>query len=290
VQAPSRSEPLPYQTITPSVTAGPTGLVQFAQTPLPSPTPFNYTIRAGDTLGGIADHFSVSLDALMAANPDVSPNAMSIGQTIKIPSTPRNISGQGTPTPAPFVVQQIACHSTGDRQLWCFALAYNDSSEPVEDVTAQVTLLDAEGQAKGTQMAMLPLNILPAHQALPLSAFFSAVPAGLHAQVQVLTAVRLTANDPRYLRAQVQNTQVRVDWSGLTAQASGQITLPADSRPAASIWVAATAYDRDGRVVGVRRWESKAGLQPGGTLPFSMLVSTVGGEIERVDFAVEATP
>ncbi len=287
----SPQEPQLYQTVTPSATAGPTGLVQFAQTPLPSPTPFNYTIRAGDTLGGIADHFNVSLDALLAANPDVSPNAMSIGQTLKIPSTPKNVSGQGTPTPAPFTVQQIACHPAGDGQLWCFALAYNDSSEPLENVTAQVTLLDAKGRSQGSQTAMLPLDILPAGQALPLSAFFSGVTAtDVRPQVQVVTAIRLTPNDARYLPAAVQNTQAQVDGTGLSAQASGQILLPADSKPAASVWLAAVAYDGDGRVVGVKRWESSAGLQPGGSLPFSMLVSAVAGVIERVDFVVEARP
>jgi LysM repeat protein len=289
-QISSPDEPLPYRTITPSATAGPTGLIEFAQTPLPSPTPFNYTIKAGDTLGGIADHFNVSLDSLLSANPDVSPNAMSIGQTLKIPSTPRNISGEGTPTPAPFAVQQISCHPTAAGQLWCLALAYNDLPDPMEDVTAQFTLLDPEGGSRGSQRAVLPLNILPPHQALPLTAFFTGVSGDLRPQVQVLTAVRLTPNDPRYLPAAVQNTQVQVDWSGLSAQASGQIFLPADAKPAASVWVAAVAYDRDGRVVGVRRWESSGGLQPGSSLPFSMYVSSVAGEIERVDFAVEARP
>lgn len=290
-QITSAHEPLPYQTVTPSVTAGPTGLVQFAETPLPSPTPFDYTIRAGDTLGGIADHFSVSLDALVAANPDISPNAMSIGKTIKIPSTPKNVSGQGTPTPAPFVVQEIACHAAGDGQLWCFALAYNDSSEPMENVTAQVILRDPKGNTVESKTAMLPLDILPAHQALPLSAFFSGVTAAdLRPQVQVVTAIRLTPNDARYLPAALQNSQVQVDWSGLSARASGQVLLPAEAKAAASVWVAAVAYDGDGRVVGVKRWESSGGLQPGSTLPFSMLISSVAGNIERVDFAVEARP
>ncbi len=285
------SEPLPYQTVTPSLTAGPTGLIQFAGTPLASPTPFSYAIKAGDTLGSIAEHFNVSLDSLLAANPGVNPNAMSIGKTLNIPSTPRNISGQGTPTPVPFAVQQIACHPTGNQQLWCSVLIYNDSVEPMENVTAQVTLLDDEGQSKGSQTAMLPLDIVPAQSALPLTVSFGAgLPGGLHPQVQILTAIRLAPDDPRYLPATVQNTQARVDASGLSAQANGQVVLPADSKPAGSVWVAAVAYDRDGAVIGVRRWESSSGLQPGAPLPFSMSISSVAGEIARVEFAVEARP
>jgi hypothetical protein len=54
--------------------------------------------------------------------------------------------------------------------------------------------------------------------------------------------------------------------------------------------VAATAYDEYGRVVGVRKWVSNAGLPAGGTLPFDFLVSSVGGRIARVEFAVQARP
>ena len=284
-------EPAPYRTVTPSATAGPTGLVEFAQTPLPTPTPFDYAVKRGDTLGGIAERFNVPLDALLAANPGVSPNAMSIGATLKIPSTPRNLSGEGTPTPAPFAVQQIGCRPTGEGQLWCFALARNEAAEPLENVTAQITLLDAEGASRDSQTAMLPLDILPPYQSLPLTALFRA--AGLpevRPQVQVLSAIRLMADDPRYLPAALQNTQVQVDWSGLSAQARGQVWLPEDSKPAASVWVAAAAYDRDGSVVGVRRWESSGGLAAGETLPFALSVGSVGGAIQRVDFAVEARP
>jgi hypothetical protein len=42
--------------------------------------------------------------------------------------------------------------------------------------------------------------------------------------------------------------------------------------------------------VGVRHWESKAGLSAGGNLPFEFMVSSIGGAIARVEFAVEARP
>jgi hypothetical protein len=56
------------------------------------------------------------------------------------------------------------------------------------------------------------------------------------------------------------------------------------------VWVAAVTYDGAGRVTGVRRWESPAGINPGGSLPFTFSVSSMAGRIERVDFAVEARP
>ncbi len=44
-----------------------------------------YIIQAGDTLSSIAARFNVSLNDLMAANPDADPNNLAIGQEIVIP-------------------------------------------------------------------------------------------------------------------------------------------------------------------------------------------------------------
>lgn len=282
----------PYQTATPSSTASqPEGLVVSFETPLASPTPFTYTVKSGDTMGQIAQDFNITLDALMAANPNVDPSSMSIGQTLKIPSSPQNPAGESTPTAVPFPVQQIVCYPTADGGLWCFVLIRNDSPDFIEDVTAQVSLLDPNGQSIASQTALLPLNLLPPHTALPLVTFFAPeVPANAKPQVQVLTAIRLLPGDARYLPATVQNTLVQVDASGLSAKVSGHVFLPASAKPASLVWVAAVAYDNSGRVVGVRRWASVGGIPAGTDLPFELTLSSLAGPIARVEFAVEARP
>jgi hypothetical protein len=68
------------------------------------------------------------------------------------------------------------------------------------------------------------------------------------------------------------------------------VRLPEVAQPAKLIWVAAVAYDKFGRVVGVRRWESDAGIIPGGSFEFAFEVSSLAEEIERVEFVVEARP
>ena len=277
--------------MTPSATAsGPDGLVVSFETPLPSPTPFVYVVASGDTLSQIAEKFNVSLDVLMAANPNVDPNSMSLGQKLTIPSNPQNPTGESTPTPVPFPVQQIACYPTADRGMWCFVLAHNDTNDFMENITAQVSLV-SNGKTISSQTALLPLNILPPNSSMPLTVYFAPdVPPDAKPQAQILTGIRLLTGDQRYLPATLQNTLVQVDWSGLSAQVSGQVVLPADAKAAKLIWVAATAYDEAGRVVGVRRWDSSAGLSAGGSLPFAFMVSSVAGKITRVDFAVEARP
>lgn len=275
----------------------PTGTLQTpesvvaAETPLPTPTPFTYTIQQGDTISSIALQFGVSMDDLVAANPEVSPNAMSVGQVINIPSNPENPSGEPTPTPVSFTIQQIECYPTADRGMWCFVLVRNEFSDFMENVSAQVTLVDSNSVALESQTALLPLNILPPNTSLPLIVFFPPeIPRDATPQVQVLTAIRLLPGDERYLPATINNTLTQVNADGRSARVNGQVLLPSESNAASQIWVTGTAYDESGRVVGVRRWESNAGLLPGESLPFEFMVSSLGGRIEQVEFAVEARP
>jgi LysM repeat protein len=261
------------------------------EAPLPSPTPFTYTVKKGDTISSIALKFGVSMDDLQAANPEISPNAMSVGQVLNIPSNPENPSGEPTPPPAPFTVQQIECYPTADKGMWCFVLARNDFSDFMENVTAQVMLVKGDQTIVANQTALLPLNILPPNTSLPLVVFFPPeIPLGVKPQVQLLTAIRLLPNDARYLPATIHNTLVQVNTDGRSAHVTGQVLLPNIAKTARQVWVAGTAYDEAGNVVGVRRWDSNGGLSPGSNLPFEFMVSSLGGKIAQVEFAVEARP
>jgi LysM repeat protein len=286
----------PYKTSTsgPNIPDGtaqtPEGLVA-AQTQLPSPTPFTYTVKSGDTISSIALKFGVSMDDLQAANPEISPNSMSIGQVIKIPSNPENPSGEPTPSPAPFTVQQIGCSPTADHGMWCFVLVHNDFPDFLENVSAQITLVDANNATLASQTALLLLNILPPNTSLPITVFFPPeIPDNMKPQVQILTAFRLLPGDERYLPASINNTLVQVDADGRSARLTGHVFLAPDVKNASQVWVAATAYDEAGRVVGVRRWEWDDGLAAGGSIPFDFMLYSIGGKISSVDFAVEARP
>src|SRR5688572_22564287 len=226
--APPPGELIPYLTSTqaPLPPGSPEGLVPLT-TPLPSPTPFTYTVQSGDSLSVIAEKFSVSLDDLQAANPEISSSAMSVGQVLRIPSNPDNPSGEPTPTPAPFMIPQIECYPTANRGLWCFVLAFNDSPDFMENLSAQVTLVDSNDVVLASQTALLPLNILPPNTSLPLVVYFPPeIPLGAKPQVQVLTAIRLLPNDARYIPAVVNNTLVLINADGHSAQVSGLILPP----------------------------------------------------------------
>ncbi len=288
--APKNVDLIPYATSTESPTQTPEGLVA-AETPLPSPTPFTYTVKSGDTISSIALKFGVSMDGLQAANPEISPNTMSIGQVIKIPSNPDNPSGEPTPTPAPFTVQQMQCYPTADKGMWCFILVHNDFSDFMENISVQVTLSDSNNATLASQTALLPLNILPPNTSLSLAVFFAPeIPFDAKPQAEALTAIRLLPNDERYIPATITNTLVQVNAAGHSANVSGVVVSQSQSRDAYQLWVAGTAYDESGRVVGVRRWEWDKGLAAGGSIPFDFMIFSIGGRIARVEFAVEARP
>jgi LysM repeat protein len=70
-------------------------------TPLAAPTmaPTTYTVKAGDTLSGIAALFGVSVDDIVRANNIADPNRLSEGQALTIPVRPSGSPTQSAATP-----------------------------------------------------------------------------------------------------------------------------------------------------------------------------------------------
>lgn len=79
--------------------------------PLPTTSPpaaplGTYTIQPGDTFNLVATKYSISLDAILAANPGVVPTSLQVGQVINIPTgsaVPAPVQpAQPTPAPTPI--------------------------------------------------------------------------------------------------------------------------------------------------------------------------------------------
>jgi len=83
-------------TVTETVTITPTPTETLPPTALPTETPqppFDYTVKTGDTCGGLAVFFSVSVQSIVILNNLPASCIISVGQPLKIPYP--------TPTPAP---------------------------------------------------------------------------------------------------------------------------------------------------------------------------------------------
>lgn len=66
------------------------------------PEELTYTVEAGDLLGTIAQRFGVSLDEILAANPQITdPNTIQIGDVVTIPEPAEEPAAEGSsPDPA----------------------------------------------------------------------------------------------------------------------------------------------------------------------------------------------
>jgi hypothetical protein len=175
--------------------------------------------------------------------------------------------------------------------LWCFALVQNDTSQPVDNLSALFTLLDADGNEFSSQVAYAPLDLLPPGASMPLGIHLPA-PADprLVARIRLLTAILLLPGDARYLPVMLENTLVSVNADGRSAQVSGRAMLTVLDGRANTFWVLAIAYDASGNLVGFRRWEAAAPLEGGESVTFDFLLFSMGPEIDRVEFLTEARP
>ncbi len=270
--------PIPSLTFTPNV-------LVVVETPVPTSTPFVYVIQSGDTFSELAEKFKISQDALRAANPDVKPNSMSVGATLLIPDASASIPSGATPTPAPVPVTQTVCHPTADGGLWCFALLQNNTTEAMENISAQVTLFNENNETVASQTAFLPLDILPPNKSLPAFVFFPEAPADATMQIQILSAV--PSNGAGYLPASLNNIVTQISWNGLTATVNGEIDLPAESTAATQTRIAAVAYDEGGQVTGLKIWDGGS-MQPGEKAVFSFQVSSLGAAIDRMEYAIQS--
>ena len=96
----------PGATATPSGTGTALASVTATVPPTPaSPTPLVYTVKAGDTLSGIAQRYGTTIDAIKAANPGIKDvNKIGIGDQITIPTAtpgaPASPSASASVTPS----------------------------------------------------------------------------------------------------------------------------------------------------------------------------------------------
>ncbi|HCR72274.1 MAG TPA: hypothetical protein DIW23_12575 [Anaerolineae bacterium] len=273
-----------YLTSTPISTNTPNILV-VETTPLPTNTPHIYIVQQGDTFSEIAEAFNISISDLRAANPDVSPNTMSIGETLIIPDPSAIFAAASTPTPLPVPITQTVCYADSSAGTHCFAVIQNNTENILENVSVKFNLLDEANNVIISETAFTILDIIPANSSLPVYVYFPNINVKVNPQVQLLSAIQ--GNSSNYLPAVIQNSIAEI--TGKYAQVRGQIFLPAESQTATQVWIAAVAYDKNGNVVGVRRWEGGE-IQPGGSINFQFSVASLGQDIEAVEFFIQAKP
>ena len=246
-----------YWTFTPGPTLlPPTAGATIPITPAPSATPFLHTIKKDDTMLAIAAKYGVSLEELLAANPGVDPNFLTIGKTLVIPLKGQDLAAIPSSTPVPLEIAPPICYMTTDGGAWCFVLASNELSQALENLTAWIGLYSAQGDLLASQTAIGPLNLLPTGRAMPLVAFFPPpIMTGFISHAMLLTAVSVPTEEGRYLETRLRIQETNISSNGRETTIKGKVVLPQET-PANTLWVLAVAYDAENRVVGMRKWEA----------------------------------
>ena len=288
----TRTATLPVTPVKPEKTVSATSL------PSPSPTPRTYTVKKGDTVGGIALAYGVSVEAILAVNPQLNPNLMVVGSTLIIPVSPaapaRAPAGDlPSTTPLPVRLDGVHCAAGQDGGAWCFAVAHNPQKSGVESVSATFRIADSNGKGMQSQVAYALLNLLPGKGTLPLAVYFPPpVPKTIQASAELLTALPVDAGADRYLPVSSDKVKTDILADGLSARVSGVVTLDKGSPAAHQVWVLLIAYDASGQVIGLRRWEMGAdqALKAGKQASFAETVYSTGGKIAKVSVLVEARP
>ena len=136
------TRPMAVATLRPTATPAPYTPAPTA-TPTLTPTPIIYVIRKGDTPLGIANEFGVSLRDLQDTNGITDPRTLRVGQELIIPekAPPKDDSPTATPTPLPFVIENVTFSHTALGGLWGLGEIRNTSGMDLEQVALSAALL-----------------------------------------------------------------------------------------------------------------------------------------------------
>ncbi|NPV86631.1 MAG: LysM peptidoglycan-binding domain-containing protein [Anaerolineae bacterium] len=280
-QTPER-QLIPYHTATATSTFLPAPAATMTPLPPASPTPVTHTVKAGEDMGGIAYRYGISIAALMAANPEVNPNLMSIGTVLIIPASSNPDTTENSPpgpTPVPVSLSAPQCYPSQEGGLWCFLRVENLTSMEVESVSAKVQITSESGETSH-RTAITPLNVLKAGSWLPMLVYFPPPlpPLPYQANASLLTALAASDSSMRYPNVQIENFQYEIAQNGLSAFVSGEAVCDTDIAQAN---ITAAALDQYGNLTGVRNWVSRSPLAAGQRMPFAFHVYGSGQKINR---------
>ena len=246
---------LPTSTVTPSLTATvtttPTLLRTATQLPSPTSTPRSHQVKLGETLGGIAWQYGVSLDSLLTMNPEVNPYAMSVGTTLLIPVETLPPTNQTpVPTMISMPVDLLNCTSMEDDGIWCFAWVNNIMGYALENVSINVNVADMAATKVTAQEASAPLNVLLSGEKMPFAVYFPPpMPQPFQFSAQFASAIPLDDPFSRYQKVDLVGVSININSQADMAAVSGTFEI---QETTTSVRIVAAAINENGEIVGLR--------------------------------------
>ncbi|MDH4136723.1 MAG: FxLYD domain-containing protein [Anaerolineae bacterium] len=250
-------------------------------TPTPTPTPIIYVVQAGDNLLGIAIQYGVTVEALQEANAITDPRLLQIGQELVIPREEEGLANQPTPTPTPlpFQIANVGFYETPVGSLWYLGEVINNTGASIEQVQVAVSLYDDEGEMVATGSTFTEFDIIPNEGKMPFALLFTEPPSDFsHHQVVALSGVTVAHWGRNYIDLTIESD--RGEASGERVYViTGQVKNTGQHN-VEQIRMVVTAYDAEGRVVGIRRGGPETQtLGVGESSPFRVSLSPLGGQV-----------
>ena len=296
----------PSHTPPPSLTATESPTLAPTNTQTPTPAPVTWTVGKGDELMAIAFYYGITLDELLAANPSVTPNWMSVGTVLQIPVTPTPLP-TATATPAPTNTAQIlqtqtatpsgplelqgepSCYQNPLGELNCLVLIKNQGEETLENPSVSFRITSPESDYESELVVFAPLNLLQPGSSLPILASFPApVPENYDVEAEIDYWLPTMPDDDRYAETEILDSNIQLSEDDAIAYVNGKISVDSAYREIASLWLLAVAFDQDGNPVGFRRWEASLPIDNVEAIAFITIVYSLGPDIDRVELMAEA--
>jgi LysM repeat protein len=280
------TRPMAVATLRPTATPAPYTPAPTA-TPTLTPTPIIYVIRKGDTPLGIANEFGVSLRDLQDTNGITDPRTLRVGQELIIPekAPPKNDSPTATPTPLPFVIENVTFSHTALGGLWGLGEIRNTSGMDLEQVALSAALLDAQGNTLTEEQVPVQLDLVAPGGRAPFAVRFSKPPRTF-ANYLITPISAIPGYTGNYYRDLIVRDTKGEGERYSTYTVSGKITNvgPED---AVDVVVTTTIYDALGRVIGTRRAPPEHNVIPrGGDTTFTAQITPIGGPVSSYSVTV----
>ncbi len=281
---PTAAVPVMTATATTSVPTLAPGIVTILPPATAAPaveaTPQSHSVGDGETLLGIAIQYGLGVDQLIAANSDVNPRFLSVGQTLTIPLA--NETGDpifiAEPTPLALSLRPAHCLTSATDRRPCIGLIENQTDAPASNLGVQYAVPGLD-----PQLAYPELDVVFPGQLLP---YVFDVPQAAEAVNVVLSSAVLagTANE-RYTQLEIAPSQL-TDLEETALVVSSAITNP-DLAAATQVRVALVALNQLGQPLGYRLLELPE-IAPGTTVPLSAVLTVNPALVTEVIITAQA--
>ena len=269
--------------------------VQTTTTPLPSPTitptptPIVHQVQEGETLLEIAWQNGTTIDAVVAVNPGMNPDFLTIGQTVVLPppSAPVAQEVRGTAVPVQVAVTQVQTFQTSVGSLWVLGEVVNEGSLPVEQVQVAIDLKDDAGEAVGSFVMWTAVTLIQPGAKAPFGILIPEVTNNLSQPVVSIAGGNSVVDlgsrtiDVTVVEAALSRQSERVEFTGVIQNKGAQ--------PVNQMLLTATFYNEQGDITGFQQQVLSQILQRGETAVFTLNAAPPGSDASSALITIEAT-